>query len=36
LDISRIYKGFTLQIYGQSQPGLHIQLNNIRWEYIAP
>ena len=35
LELSRIHSAFNLQLFGQSKPGLHVQVNNVRWEYNA-
>ncbi|HMY40898.1 MAG TPA: putative glycoside hydrolase, partial [Marinagarivorans sp.] len=35
LELSRIHSAFNLQLFGQSKAGLHVQVNNVRWEYTA-
>lgn len=34
LDLSRIFNGLFLQFHATTSQGLHLQLNNIRWEYL--
>lgn len=35
LELSRIHSAFALYLSGQSSAGLHVQVNNVRWEYNA-
>jgi hypothetical protein len=34
LDLSRIFNGLFLQFHATTSQGLHLQFNNIRWEYL--
>jgi hypothetical protein len=36
VDLTRVTERFMLTLVGTSQPGVHLQVNNIRWESLSP